>query len=101
MAPGRRREAGVALGIAMGLVSACAVERLTAVELTDAAADATGDDSTLDDSSGDGGADGTPVASSCTAPTSMTSLPDGQLTEGDYFIRNNEWDTAAGPGLQT
>ena len=110
----RCRAAGVALGIAL-CVAGCTVERTTAVELIPGVtgdAGGTGREASIDgtaDASSDGkvssssedGSDGGAGSSSCTDPAFVTSSPSGIWLNAGYYVFNNMWNTAAGPGPQT
>ncbi len=124
MAIVRRRRVAAALGTFACLVSACAVERVTAVERIGSVIDDAGDiiiadagargsdapadvtagtspDAAIRSSSAADASDGSPASSACTDPGFVTSSPSGIWNNGGYFVFNNVWDTDAGPGPQT
>jgi hypothetical protein len=106
-------------------VGGCATERVTAVESvdngTDDAGGTRGADASVDamgseetgSSAGDSGdndgagsssgGDGVDSSSVCTDAGAAYTLsdPEGELSIGGYWIRNDVWNTDAGPGLQT
>lgn len=86
-----------ALSCWLFLSSACActdqrvsaVERLPSASDRDAAPDADAD------------ADAGPSESSCREPVFVTASPSGIWNNDGYFVFNNVWNSAAGPGPQT
>jgi hypothetical protein len=84
----------LSLCLALTCGSGCAAKRVTAVELipnangSDAAPDAQPDAAVSE-------------ISSCTDPVFVTSSADGIWNNDGYFVFNNVWNTAAGPGPQT
>jgi hypothetical protein len=112
MAARRRRQAGV-LGIAVCVAGGCVAGRVTAVDQIAGGTDAgdTGSEVYPDgaaDALGDGamgpsedGPDGGPAPERCTNPVFVTSQPYGIFNNGGYFVFNNMWNAAAGPGPQT
>ncbi|HEX3773367.1 MAG TPA: hypothetical protein VHV51_02825, partial [Polyangiaceae bacterium] len=84
------------LSLAFTLIccSGCAGKRVTAVELIPS----TNDSDAAPDAQTDAAAN---QASSCTDPVFVTSSADGIWNNDGYFVFNNVWNTAAGPGPQT
>jgi hypothetical protein len=116
MAFRRRRAAEAALGIVACIMGGCAVERTTAVELIPSVtgdAGGAGSDASIDwaaaafsdgmvgSSSEEDGSDRDAESSSCTDPAFVTSSPSGIWSNGGYYVFNNMWNAAAGPGPQT
>jgi glycosyl hydrolase family 12 len=117
--PGRLRAAGAAMCVAACLVAACSAERVTAIEPggADDAGGSGGDEASVDtgsreasvgsdsgssgsSSSGDGSGSESgvsPPACAQAAAAFTTSDAEGQWSDGGYFIRNDAWNSDAGP----
>lgn len=84
----------LALWFALSCPWGCAAKRVTAVELIPSA---NGQDAATDGQTDSA----TSSASSCTEPVFVTSSASGIWNNDGYFVFNNVWNTAAGPGPQT
>ena len=112
---GRLRDLGAMLGVAACLVGGCGVERVSAVygdgnpdggspvSSTDGSSGSPVSSSGSDGSSaGDAGGDGG-IALACarTDAAFTSSDPEGQWKNGGYFVRNDAWNSDAGPQTLT
>ncbi len=80
------------------LFLACAVQLTAGCTDENPSGQGTGGTGTGGSSGLTGGAGGTLA---CTNPVFVTSDPNGGWSDGGYYVHNNMWNSAAGPGPQT